>query len=93
MKKPEEGGVDRGPRGEAAHLGDGPVVGALVDDADAQEQGAGDDAVGDHLHDGALRGPAAVNTKMPSVTKPMWLTELYATSFLRSGCTMATMAP
>src|ERR1700722_9559897 len=31
--------------------------------------------------------------KMPRMTKPMWLTDEYATSFLKSGCTMATSAP
>ena len=50
----EHRGVDRGPCGQAAHLRDRPVVGALVDDAHAEEQGAGDDAVVDHLHDRAL---------------------------------------
>ena len=29
-------------------------MGPFVDDADAQEQGAGDDAVGNHLQHGAL---------------------------------------
>ena len=37
--------------------------------------------------------PCWLNTKIPSVTKPMWLTELYATSFFRSGWTRATIAP
>ena len=37
--------------------------------------------------------PAVWNMKMPSVTKPMWLTDEYATSFLRSGWTRATIAP
>ena len=37
--------------------------------------------------------PCWLNTKMPRVTKPMWLTDEYATSFLRSGWTMATIAP
>src|SRR3970040_2187985 len=55
----EDRRVDRGARRQAAHLGDGPVVGALVDHADAQEEGA-----------------CAWKTKMPSFTKPMWLTEL-----------------
>ena len=31
--------------------------------------------------------------KMPAVTKPMWLTLEYATSFLRSFCIIATKAP
>ena len=30
---------------------------------------------------------------MPSVTKPMWLTEEYAISFFMSGWTRATIAP
>jgi len=34
-----------------------------------------------------------VSAKMPSITKPRWLTELYATSFLKSGCTSETSAP
>ena len=29
----------------------------------------------------------------PSVTNPMWLTEEYATSFFKSGCTSDTSAP
>ncbi len=37
--------------------------------------------------------PCWLNTKIPSVTKPMCDTELYATSFLRSGWTRATTAP
>ena len=37
--------------------------------------------------------PCCWKMKMPSVTKPMWLTDEYATSFLRSGCTRATIAP
>ena len=37
--------------------------------------------------------PCSVKTKMPSVTKPMWLTDEYATSRLRSGWTSATIAP
>ena len=37
--------------------------------------------------------PCCWKMKMPSVTKPMWLTELYATSFFRSGWTRATIAP
>ena len=39
---------------QPAHLGDGAVVGSLVDDADEEEERAGDDAVGDHLEDRAL---------------------------------------
>ena len=34
-----------------------------------------------------------VSAKMPSITKPRWLTEEYATSFLKSGWTIATSAP
>ena len=30
---------------------------------------------------------------MPRTTKPMWLTDEYATSFFMSGCTIATSAP
>ena len=29
---------------------------------------------------------------MPMTTNPMWATEVYATSFLASGCTAATQA-
>src|ERR1035437_1425744 len=34
-----------------------------------------------------------VIAKMPSITNPRWLTDEYATSFLKSGCTIATSAP
>ena len=37
--------------------------------------------------------PIWVNEKIPSTTKPRWLTEEYATSFFMLGCTMATSAP
>ena len=37
--------------------------------------------------------PWVLKTKIPSVTKPMCETELYATSFFRSGWTRATIAP
>src|SRR6202040_1920539 len=33
------------------------------------------------------------NAKIPSTTKPRWLTEEYATSFFKFGCTSATSAP
>ena len=36
---------------------------------------------------------STVSAKMPSITKPRWLTDEYATSFLKSGCTIATSAP
>ena len=36
--------------------------------------------------------PFTVRAKTPSTTKPMWATEVYATSFLASGCTAATQA-
>ena len=49
-----ERGEDRQAATQAAHLGDGAVMGALVDDADQEEEGAGDDAVRHHLEDGAL---------------------------------------
>ena len=45
--------VHGGQRRQAAHLGDRPVVGPLVDHADEEEQGAGDQAVVDHLQDRA----------------------------------------
>ncbi len=53
-EEPEDRRVDGGPRRQAAHLGDRPVVGPLVDHADQQEQGARDEAVVDHLEDRAL---------------------------------------
>jgi len=34
--------------------------------------------------------PRSLNTKKPSVTKPMCATDEYATSFFMSCCTMAT---
>ena len=37
--------------------------------------------------------PCCEKTKMPSVTKPMWLTDEYAMSRLRSGWRIATSAP
>ena len=37
--------------------------------------------------------PCWLNEKMPSVTNPMWLTELYAINFFRSVWTIATIAP
>ncbi len=37
--------------------------------------------------------PSGVRLARPSVTKPMWLTDEYATSFLKSVCAMATSAP
>ena len=37
--------------------------------------------------------PAVVSIAAPSTTYPMWLTELYATSFLKSRCPIATSAP
>ena len=50
-EEPEHRGVDRRDRRQAAHLGDRPVVGPLVDDPDEEEQGARDDPVADHLED------------------------------------------
>ena len=35
---------------------------------------------------------ATVPPQMPSITKPRWLTDEYAISFLRSGCTIDTSA-
>ena len=37
--------------------------------------------------------PAAVKLKIPSTTNPRWLTEEYAISFFRFGCTSETSAP
>ena len=37
--------------------------------------------------------PAGVKLKIPSTTKPRWLTEEYAISFFMLGCTIATSAP
>ena len=37
--------------------------------------------------------PCMFAAAMPSTTKPMWLTDEYATSFFMSGCTIATSAP
>ncbi len=34
----------------------------------------------------------SVNANTPSTTKPMWATDVYATSFFASGCTAATQA-
>ena len=38
------------------------------------------------------RGPA-LHAANPSTTKPMWLTDEYASSFLKSVCPIATSAP
>ena len=70
----EHHGVERHAVDQPAIGGDLARMHAVVDDADAQEQRAGDDAVRDHLEDAAgdaLRGGA----KMPMVTKPIWATE------------------
>ena len=37
--------------------------------------------------------PPSVMLKMPSMTKPRWLTDEYATSFFTSRCTHAQYAP
>ena len=37
--------------------------------------------------------PVVVKAAIPSITKPRWDTDEYATSFLRSGCTSETSAP
>ena len=37
--------------------------------------------------------PFGFNEKMPSVQKPRWLTEEYATSFFQSCCIRLTSAP
>jgi hypothetical protein len=37
--------------------------------------------------------PWMLAAAIPRVTKPMWLTDEYATSFFMSGCTIATSAP
>ena len=37
--------------------------------------------------------PWGVKVKSPSMTKPRWLTDEYATSFFMSGCTVDTQAP
>jgi hypothetical protein len=50
----ERRGIDRDAAGETAHLRDRPIMGALVDDADQQEQGSRDEAVVDHLEDRPL---------------------------------------
>ena len=77
------------------------MVGAVVDDADDEEQRRRGDAVGDHLEHRPvhaplpvlrLRGPAD-HAASPSTTKPMWLTDEYARSFLKSVCPIATNAP
>ncbi len=52
----EEGSVGRRPARQAAHARDRPIVRPLVDDAHAQEEGAGDEAVVDHLQDGPVHG-------------------------------------
>ena len=51
----EDEGHDRGDLLEAAELGDLPGVAALVDHPDEEEQGAGREAVVDHLQDRALQ--------------------------------------
>ncbi len=51
-----------------------PRMHAVVDDADDEEQGGRDDAVAQHLEDGALM-PCRLGVKMPAVTKPIWATE------------------
>ncbi len=63
------------------HAVDEPAIGrdlarmhAVVDDADAEEQRARDDAMGQHLED-AAGTPCVVAAKMPMVTKPIWATE------------------
>ena len=37
--------------------------------------------------------PFGLSAKMPSVQKPRWLTEEYATSFFQSFCIRLTSAP
>ena len=37
--------------------------------------------------------PWWLSANMPSITKPRWLTEEYATSFFMSFCAIATSAP
>jgi hypothetical protein len=49
-------------------------VHAVIDDADAEEQRARDDAVRQHLEDRALHA-LLVAAKMPMVTKPIWATD------------------
>ena len=60
----ERQGVDRGDARQAAHLGDRPVMGPLVDDADEQEQAAGGNAVVDDLEDRPIQ-PLLVEHKDP----------------------------
>ena len=76
------------------------MVGPVVDDPDQEEHAGRANAVGDHLEHGAVDAPgpilrpgAADQTAMPRITYPMWLTELYATSFLKSVWAMAANAP
>ena len=70
---------------------------AFVEEADQEEEGAREDAVVEHDEDRALHAGrvvlSAMDAKMPAVTKPMWLTLEYATSFFRSFCTSETIAP
>ena len=66
--------IERHPVHQPAIGGDLAGVHAVVDDADAEEQRAGDDAVRDHLEHAA--GDALmVPAKMPMVTKPIWATD------------------
>ena len=60
---------------DPAVFGDQPRVPPLVDHADEQEEGAGREAVVDHLQDAAVQADAELRANIPSMTKPRWLTE------------------
>jgi hypothetical protein len=71
---------------EAAELRHVAGVAPVVDDADEEEERAGGDAVVDHLEDGARDAASVRRDARPSITKPRWLTDEYAMSFLKSYC-------
>ena len=88
----EDRGLDRHARGEAAHLRDRPVVGPLVDHADEEEQGAGDQAVVDHLEDRALDALLGEHEE-PERDEAHVADRRVRDERLRSGWTSATIAP
>ena len=77
---------------EPAQLAEIARVVPLVDHAHTREQSSGRQAVVEHL-DRRAGQTGGVDANIPSTTKPMWLTELYATNRLMSVCASAAKAP
>ena len=75
VKTMKASGIFRHAVDQPAIGGDLARVHAVVDDADAQEQRARDEAVRQHLEDARPARPAAFMAKMPMVTKPIWATD------------------